>query len=477
MLDIVSAMDDPGLFGPWFRGSSWNSWRAVLKAAFALPMTSEEITFFRSVAERDPPATRVHELWIIAGRRGGKDSIASLVVAHAAALFEHGDRLRPGERALCMALACDRDQAKIVLNYTRSYFTDIPPLHVMVTRETANGFELDNGVDIAIGTNNFRSVRGRPILCAVLDECAFYQSENSASPDEETYRAIVPGMATLPSAMLIGISTPYKRSGLLYKKHRAHFGQDGDVLVIQAPSILLNPTLDRSIIDQAMEDDPEAARAEWLAEFRSDLESYISPEAVDSCVAAGCHELPYQVDHHYAGAVDAAGGSGLDSFTMAIGHLEDGRGILDVVREVRPPFSPESAVAEFATLFKAYGVRNVVADKWGAGFVTESFSKYGVTCEQSAKPKSDIYRELLPALNSGRIQLLDNRKLVTQLCNLERRTARGGRDSIDHSHGGHDDIANAAALVLVDIVCEPDELSIWLRAYDMVPPRPAQVLQ
>jgi hypothetical protein len=61
------------------------------------------------------------------------------------------------------------------------------------------------------------------------------------------------------------------------------------------------------------------------------------------------------------------------------------------------------------------------------------------------KPKSDLYRDLLPLLNSGRVELLDHPRLVTQLCGLERRTARGGRDSVDHRPGGHDDVANAVA--------------------------------
>jgi hypothetical protein len=59
--------------------------------------------------------------------------------------------------------------------------------------------------------------------------------------------------------------------------------------------------------------------------------------------------------------------------------------------------------------------------------------------------KSDIYRDLLPVLNSGRAQLLDHPRLVAQLCGLERRTARGGRESIDHAPGGHDDMANCVA--------------------------------
>jgi hypothetical protein len=67
----------------------------------------------------------------------------------------------------------------------------------------------------------------------------------------------------------------------------------------------------------------------------------------------------------------------------------------------------------------------------------------------SAKPKSDIYRDMLPLLNSGQCRLLDNPRLVLQLCALERRTARGGKDSIDHGPGQHDDIANAVAGAIV----------------------------
>jgi hypothetical protein len=75
----------------------------------------------------------------------------------------------------------------------------------------------------------------------------------------------------------------------------------------------------------------------------------------------------------------------------------------------------------------------------------EQFSRFGVICEQNAKPKSDLYGDLLPLFNSRRIELLDNPRLIGQLVALERRTSRGGKDSIDHPPRGHDDLANAVA--------------------------------
>jgi hypothetical protein len=243
-LSIINALDSPALFKPWFAGPSWATWRSVLKGVYGLPLAKAERSLFHAVAERDPPKQRVREFWAVCGRRAGKDSVASAIAAHSAAFFQDGDRLRPGERALVLCVANDRDQARIVLGYIRAFF-ELPMLKPMVTRATRDGLELSNSVDIAVVTNDFRAVRGRPILCAILDEVAFYRDENYASPDVELLRAIEPGLLTLPSSMLIAISSPYRRSGILFEKWKRHYGQDGDVLVIRAASRLMNPTLDQ----------------------------------------------------------------------------------------------------------------------------------------------------------------------------------------------------------------------------------------
>ena len=56
--------------------------------------------------------------------------------------------------------------------------------------------------------------------------------------------------------------------------------------------------------------------------------------------------------------------------------------------------------------------------------------------EPSEPSKSDVYKESLPMFTSGRVRLLDHARLLMQLMGLERRTARGGRDSIDHAPAG-----------------------------------------
>jgi hypothetical protein len=52
-------------------------------------------------------------------------------------------------------------------------------------------------------------------------------------------------------------------------------------------------------------------------------------------------------------------------------------------------------------------------------------------------------------MNSRQVRLLDHARLKLQLGGLIRRTRSGGKDSVDHKPGQHDDLANAAAGALV----------------------------
>ena len=118
---------------------------------------------------------------------------------------------------------------------------------------------------------------------------------------------------------------------------------------------------------------------------------------------------------------------------------------VDLAHEIRPPFSPDAAVAECAALLKGYGLRSCVGDKYSAGFVIEGFAKQGITYTYSERDRSAIYVECLPLFTAGRARIIDSKKLVTQFASLERRTSSVGRDRVDHGRDGHDDICNAAA--------------------------------
>jgi phage terminase large subunit-like protein len=444
--NIITAMDDPQMFGKFFPGESWDGWKTLLKATFGLPLTENETDFFKSVAgDRLAPTQAVRELWAVVGRRGGKDSVASAIAAFVAANFNQQDKLRPGERAVVACIAVDRDQAKVILNYVRSFFVEIPLLAGMLQRETQFGFELTNNVDITIITNNFRSIRGRAVLLAIFDEVAFYRDDASSAPDIELYNAITPSLASLaPGSMIVGISSPYRKSGLLYNKYRQHFGQDGDVLVIQAPTRTLNPTISQELIDREVAEDPAAKRAEYLAEWRDDIAGYIGLEVLEAAVDNGVTLRPPSLMADYVAFADPSGGK-IDSFTAAIAHDDSGTAVLDCVVEVKAPMSTSEAVAQISDVIKAYGLTSITGDRFAAQFTIDAFAACGITYHQSERDRSTIYTDILPMLMSGRVRLLDDPIMVRQFAGLERKSSPGGRDKIDHARGGHDDIANAAA--------------------------------
>jgi hypothetical protein len=456
---ILSTMDGP--LGDSFEGPSWDNWRTILKAAYGMPLADHELAFFREVAgDRDPPSKRVKELWVIGGRRGGKDSIASLIIAHAASLFNGKRRqiagltlpaLRRGERATVFCFGKDRDQARIVLGYVRDYFTTIPALKRMLIRETRDGFELKNGVDVIVATNDFRGIRGRAVLCAVLDECSFYSDANAALPDTELYGALKPGILTLiDQAMLIGISTPHKKSGLLWDKYQESFGKnDDDCLVIKATSLQLNPTLPADFIEKQIAKDPELNRAEYLCEWRTDIASFVLSETVDAAIIKGRQVIAPHGQPCVA-FVDVSGGVH-DSHACAVAFKDtlSDVAVLACARELKSP-DTEAVVAEFAALLKSYGVNSAFSDRYGAQWVQDAFARHGISLRQSPHDRSALYLNLLPALNAGQVKLLDLPRLRSQLLALERRTVRGsGRDIVDHPTGGGDDLINAAAGALV----------------------------
>lgn len=207
--------------------------------------------------------------------------------------------------------------------------------------------------------------------------------------------------------MLIGISSPYAQRGLLYTKHRDCYGQaDPDVLVVQAGTKVFNPTIDATIIEQAHRDDPESAAAEWDAQFRSDLTTFVDRAIVERAVETNVKERPFDRAYRYNAFCDPSGGQH-DSMTLGIAHREGERSVLDCLREVRPPFSPDDVVTEFVRTMATYRLATVTGDRYAGSWVSEAFRKAGVRYVASGRTRSEIYLDALPSLMAGTAVLLD----------------------------------------------------------------------
>ena len=456
-LPMRKALMDPDLFGSVLAGESWSGWRTLLVAMCGEELTpSERIAFEQFTGRPSEPLEPVEEAYLIIGRRSGKTRAVAILGAYLAALCDWSGVLAPGERASVLILSASLRQATKAFQYIDGIFEHVPALKATVTSRTADGLQLSNGIDVECTPSSWRTLRGGTAVAILVDELAYFRDSEfgSANPDTEILSGARPMLMTT-GGPLIAISSPHARHGALWEAYRRDYGPDGDrlILIAKAPSKALNPTIPQKKIDRAYERDPAAAAASFGAEFRTDIELFVSREAVEACVTPGCREIAPLPDVEYRAFGDAAGGHpGGDLMTLSIGHLVEAEiAVQDLLRERRAPFSPDDVVDEFVAVLRRYKITEITLDRWALGFVAEAFEKRGISVVVSERVKSEIYREALALINSRKLELLDDPVQTSQLTGLERRTARGGRDQIDHSPGSRDDVANAGMGVLVSL--------------------------
>ncbi len=373
----------------------------------------------------------------------------AVLAAYIAACVDHRHVLAPGERGILPILAVSTAQAATFFNFVSGIFATAQNLEGLVEGQTADTLTLASGVDIEVRPASYRTIRGVTSVAAICDEIAYWRSDDSANPDREILKALRPSLATT-GGPLVAISSPYAKRGELYATFKRHFGPDGHraILVAKAPSRTMNPSLSPKVVERAYEEDPDSAAAEYGAEFRSDIEQFISREAVEACVATGVRARAPVCGVRYVGFCDPSGGT-TDPMAIAIAHREGDVAVLDYLAERKSPFSPDAVCREFAETFRAYGVTQIVGDRYAGEWPREAFARYGIEYQPCARTKSELYASVLPLINNGRVDLLDGKTLISQLVNLERRLGWGGRDAIDHGPGAHDDVINAAAGALV----------------------------
>ena len=381
-----------------------------------------------------------------------------MVAAYEAVCTGAADKLAKGEEGVVCVVSPTRRQSRVVKNYVRSIF-EAPLLSQELVAEDREGFQLRNNIRIEILTGDFRSVRNFTIVCAIVDESCFFgvAEESKIRSDSELVRALKPALATTDGRIIL-ISSPYAKKGYSYNLWKRNHGNDkGRALVWQAPSRRMNPTLPAHVVEAAMEEDRAAALAEYMAQWRDDVAGYIDVEAVESLVVPGRVEAFRDVSREYSAFYDASGGRS-DSAALAIAHVEsdgnekEGKLVLDLLREWTAPHSPPRVIREAASILIDWKIRSVTADRYSAEFAASAFRTMGIGFNPSEKSKSEIYTEFLPWISGGRVELLNNQRLIQQLSNLERRTRSGGRDVVDHVAGGHDDVANAAIGALLNAV-------------------------
>src|SRR5580704_9667062 len=307
---ILDAISDQRLFGAAFRDlSTWRALRAFLAGLFGIAMSEAQAEVYRACTGRSGlPDRPFREAWLVCGRRSGKSFVMALIAVFLACFRDYRPFLGFGEKCTIMVVAAHRKQARVVLRFVRGLLA-APVLAKRVVNDVSDAIELQGDVVIEVITAS-HAVRGYALGAALVDELAFFPSDDASVSGAEIIAAIRPAMATIPDSLLICASSPYARTGAMWDAYRKHYGKDdAPVLVWRAPTLTMNPSVPRRVIDEAYEVDPASAAAEYGAEFRTDVETFVTREAVEACVSLGVRERPPVLDEYYSAFVDPSGGS------------------------------------------------------------------------------------------------------------------------------------------------------------------------
>jgi hypothetical protein len=440
-VNIIQFIEDPRLLND---RSLSPAQKMGLKAIYGLPLMDMELELFKqSAGFTEYPGREFSEVDIIAGRRSGKsDKFASTIALYEACCREH--KLSVGETGIVMIVSSElKRQSRIVFDYCLGKLQRSPVLRKLIKKTTSDEICLTNGISIQVYPCNIARIRGASLVCFVGDECAWWRNEGR-NIDKEVLDAARPGLS-FPFSKMIKISSPYMMRGETWSDYSRYWGKPGSpVLVLQGSTELFYPKFSKAKLEAARQRDPVAFDCEYMARFRSDLSAMYDPNIIDRAVN---HDRPMELPFRdaarpYSAFVDVAGGGGKDSYAIAISHREDEKIIIDAIRSRAPKFNPEEVTAQYCDLLRSFGIGHVTGDKYSGDWASNTFEKFGISYRRAEKPKSELYLAAESVFNTGRVEMPDREKTITQLKALVRKVRSGGRDSVDTDSGQPEDEAN-----------------------------------
>lgn len=456
--------------------------QVMLKTIYGVPLVSgEEKVLFAAQqgyatyddlgyiieSEKVPYKPRKYkEAWIIAGRRAGKsDAIAATAVAYEACFGGHEQHLRRGQKGYIYQIAQDMRMAMYALHFIYAAIEGSRAAREMLDGPPiANEIRLKNNIVVKVLPPTLKSVRGFACPVAVLDEVGvWYQESDSANPDYEIYNAVTKAQIQFPNKLLIGISSPYNKQGLLYRNYEG--GTMGknlpadrkmtmrNTVVIHAPTAAVgNPRVTRESLEDDRDLDAKAYERECLAIFQDSLSGFLSSTLINNSVEKGVEELEYNPTYTYVAAIDPAFRH--DAFAFTIFHIdEEGNVVQDVIRRYKPEHgnvnNPDAIFSDIGPICQSYNIANVYSDQYHLESLQQLAFKHGLLIEGvpfKATNKAQIFGSLQQLLNQGRMRLLDNAECLKELRQLERRLTQGGVVQISAPPGLHDDLAAVTAI-------------------------------
>ena len=442
------------------------AWVAAYKSFEGKPLNESDLEIYRELSGRQEytSGTARGELWCIKGRRSAGTKTAAKFVTYLISV--HGSEYRQfaakRDRLHALVVLQSREIARETMNYFASFYNDTV-LSSEVVEVLKNSIELKSGFIVSVATCSYRAPRGLSVPICLLDETGAWRTEG-VDLDMEVYKSIRPAMIQFKNSRLIGLGSPWTQSGLLWSCWQHRF-ERADRLVLHTPTEKMNPLIAKEELAREEAADPQNYAREFMAQFTSDIDSFIPPGDVDAAVQNGIREMAPIETRAYFAALDASGLQGRDRFTLAVCHRSGGSHGMGITYDLLRSWSRAGVgevVAEIATILKSYKIKRVTGDQFGAQFLRELLLQKGIDMKIlpfTARSKPEIMLEFKLALSQGRVRLLDHPESLRELRSLESKRTSGGHFTISAPRNLHDDLA--IVLALLNHSCKSSENRGW----------------
>ena len=425
-------------------GDSWRAWRAVARLLDGSELDFQDEAIIEARAGKNIAPARIKQFWGVVGRRGGKSTMAA-VAAVVQACRPYPKVISPMVGIVAKSQAQSKNVAAYCANFAER-------LNVLDGQASSEIVPIKGGVKIRVLPNSV-AVRGPNYVGGILDEVAFLDHHDGAVwSDADLLQAVQPGMLGVRAPLLMVISSPGLRRGMLAERKQAW--DDGKrepgLIVWHGPTKEMRPSITDEEIAADIELNPGVA-PEYEASFFSDKGAWLPAWVFDEeKVVKGMPEKRVPSGGELFAYFDLASGGGQDASALAVSErLPDGRAALIDLIHWPAPFRPDEVIEEGSAALKELGIDTVIGDAYGKGLQPLEWRGHGIGYYETNLSASEIYNEVIGPVLAGRIDWIRHPVMIDEFRNLVETSRANPPPRVTHPGGAHDDAANAAAGALM----------------------------
>ena len=445
--------------------------RAICRIADGIPL--ESLAFDRAVIEAlghaDIPSEAPWEMAILSGIRTAKSLIAACGAIHMALTCDVS-MLRPGEIPRVSVVSLRKDLADVVMNHLVGSVKASPLLRTFLMGEpVGDGLMLRHPsgrpveVSVVAGARAGATLVARWSAGAIFDEFPrMVGGDDGVVNWDDQRRAVVHRL--LKGAKLWHIGSPDAPYGPAYEMVVEHHGNPTpQLVVVRAPAPSMNPvywTPERIV--EARAKDPDGAKTDVDAEFRTPDEALFALESIKRCTRTTPIVIERKPGNTYYAAMDpATRGNG---WTLVVVTRDAGKSVMVRADEWTgsrdEPLDPADVLEQVSGILLGYGVTTVHSDQ----VMGDALVKLGrmralniVQWTLSGPQKFERYNTIRMQLDRGLIDLPPTPHLRADLLHIRKRiTPDGVRIQLPQtSDGRHCDFGPALMLALSKALPEP----------------------